>query len=178
MGRACVNWGDEELKRLIVTIYDGSLRTYGAPRIKLELADERDVHLGRKRVARLMRDLGIEGVSRRGKKRRTTVPDPKAPPAPDLGERRFVAEAPDQLWLADLTYVPTLEGYLFLAVVMDMCSREIVGWSMRDDLKAELVVDALAMRSRAGGRRSGSSTTPTAARSPRSTRRRNGLLLT
>jgi putative transposase len=106
------------------------------------------------------------------------VPDPKAPPAPDLGERRFVAEAPDQLWLADLTYVPTLEGYLFLAVVMDMCSREIVGWSMRDDLKAELVVDALAMRSRAGGRRSGSSTTPTAARSPRSTRRRNGLLLT
>jgi putative transposase len=137
--------GDAELARLIVTIYEGSLQTYGAPRIQLELADEHDVRVGRKRVARLMRDLGIEGVSRRGKKRRTTVPDPKAPPAPDLVERHFVAEALDQLWLADLTYVPTLEGYLFLAVVMDMCSRKIVGWSMRDDLKGELVVDALAM---------------------------------
>jgi putative transposase len=137
--------GDAELARLIVTIYDGSLQTYGAPRIQLELADEHDLHVGRKRVARLMRDLAIEGVSRRGKRRRTTVPDPKQPPAPDLVERRFVAEAPDQLWLADLTYVPTLEGYLFLAVVMDMCSRKIVGWSMRDDLKSELVVDALAM---------------------------------
>jgi putative transposase len=137
--------GDAELARLIVTIYDGSLQTYGAPRIQLELADEHQVRVGRKRVARLMRDLGIAGVSRRGKKRRTTVPDPKAPPAPDLVERRFLAEAPDQLWLADLTYVPTLEGYLFLAVVMDMYSRKIVGWSMRDDLKAELVVDALAM---------------------------------
>src|SRR5713101_3166606 len=65
--------GDQELARLIVTIYDGSLQTYGAPRVQLELADEHDVHVGRKRVARLMRDLGIEGVSRRGKKRRTTV---------------------------------------------------------------------------------------------------------
>ena len=92
-----------------------------------------------------MRELGIEGVSRRGKKRRTTVPDPKAPPAPDLVERRFEAERPNALWLADITYVPTLEGYLFLGVVMDIFSRKIVGWSMRDDLKADLVVDALAM---------------------------------
>jgi hypothetical protein len=137
--------GDAERARLIVTIYDGSLQTYGAPRIQLELADEHDVHVGRKRVARLMRDLGIEGVSRRGKRRRTTVPDPKAPLAPDLVERRFQAERPDQPWLADLTYVPTLEGYLFLGIVMDMCSRKIVGWSMRDDLKADLVVDALSM---------------------------------
>lgn len=136
---------DAELARLIVTIYDGSLQTYGAPRIQLELADEHDVHVGRKRVARLMRGLEIEGVSRRGKKRRTTVPDPKQPPAPDLVERKFVAEAPNALWLADITYVPTHEGYLFLGVVMDMFSRKIVGWSMRDDLKAELVVDALAM---------------------------------
>jgi putative transposase len=137
--------GDTELKRLIVTIYDGSHQIYGAPRVQLELADEHDVHVGRKRVARLMRGLGIEGVSRRGKKPRTTLADQKAPPAPDLVERRFVAERPDALWLADITYVDTLEGYLFLAVVMDMCSRKIVGWSMRDDLKAELVVDALAM---------------------------------
>jgi putative transposase len=137
--------GDDELARLIVTIYDGSLQTYGAPRIQLELADEHQIHVGRKRVARLMRTLELQGVSRRGKRRRTTLPDPKAPPAPDLVQRRFRAERPNQLWLADLTYVPTLEGYLFLGVVMDMFSRKIVGWSMRDDLKADLVVDALAM---------------------------------
>jgi putative transposase len=137
--------GDDKLAKLIVTIYDGSLQTYGAPRIQLELADEHGVHVGRKRVARLMRRLGLQGVSRRSKRRRTTVPDVKTPPAPDLVQRRFAAERPNQLWLADLTYVPTIEGYLFLGVVMDMCSRKIVGWSMRDDLKAELVVDALAM---------------------------------
>jgi len=80
--------GDDGLARLIVTIYDGSLQTYGAPRVQLELADQYDVHVGRKRVARLMRKLELRGVSRRGK-RRTTVADPKAPPAPDLVERRF-----------------------------------------------------------------------------------------
>jgi putative transposase len=137
--------GDAELKRLIVSIYDGSLQTYGAPRVQLELRDEHEVRVGRKRVARLMRELGLQGVSRRGKKPRTTIPAEKTPPAPDLVERRFRADAPDRLWLADITYVETREGYLFLAVVMDMCSRKIVGWSMRDDLKAELVVDALAM---------------------------------
>jgi len=137
--------GDAALARLIVRIYDGSLKTYGAPRIQLELRDDHDVRVGRKRVARLMRELGIEGVSRRGKKRKTTVADPKTPPAPDLVERRFVAERPNALWLADITYVPTHDGYLFLGVVMDMFSRKIVGWSMRDDLKADLVVDALAM---------------------------------
>jgi putative transposase len=137
--------GDDELKRLIVSIYDGSLQTYGAPRVQLDLAEDHDVRVGRKRVARLMRDLGLQGVSRRGKRVRTTVADERQPPAPDLVERRFVAERPNQLWLADVTYVPTLEGYLFLGVVIDMFSRKIVGWSMRDDLKAELVVDALAM---------------------------------
>ena len=124
--------GDEELARLIVTISDGSLQSYGAPRIQLELADEHQIHVGRKRVARLMRRLDLHGVSRRGKRRRTTVPDAKAPPAPDLVQRRFQAERPNQLWLADLTYVPTLEGYVFLGAVMDMFSRKIVGWAMRD----------------------------------------------
>ena len=137
--------GDQELKKLIVTIYDGSHQTYGAVRITDELREDHQVRVGRKRVARLMRDLRVQGVSRRGKKPRTTVADAKAPPAPDLVERQFVAERPNRLWLADITYVPTLEGYLFLGVVMDMYSRKIVGWSMRDDLKAELVVDALAM---------------------------------
>ncbi len=137
--------GDDELKKLIVTIYDGSHQTYGAVRVNDELREDHDVHVGRKRVARLMRELGLQGVSRRGKKPRTTVPAEKAPPAPDLVERRFVADRPNALWLADITYVETRQGYLFLAVVMDMFSRRIVGWSMRDDLKAELVVDALAM---------------------------------
>jgi putative transposase len=137
--------GDAELERLIVAIYDGSLQTYGAPRVHAELRQAHAVRVGRKRVARLMRGLGIEGVSRRGKRRRTTVADPKAAPAPDLVKRRFQASAPNALWLADITYVPTYEGWLFLAVVMDVFSRRIVGWSMRDDLKAELVVDALAM---------------------------------
>jgi putative transposase len=121
------------------------IRRTGPPRVQLDLSEDHQVQVGRKRVARLMRELGLQGVSRRGKKPRTTVTDEKAPPAPDLVERRFVADRPNALWLADITYVPTLEGYLFLAVVMDMCSRKIVGWSMRDDLKAELVVDALAM---------------------------------
>jgi putative transposase len=137
--------GDAELARLVVTIFEGSHQIYGAPRIQLELRDEHDVCVGRKRVAWLMRELGIQGVSRRGKKPRTTVSDEKAPPAPDLVERDFTAERPNALWLADITYVPTLQGYLFLGVVMDMFSRKVVGWSMRDDLKAELVVDTLAM---------------------------------
>src|SRR5215212_4407935 len=105
--------GDAELKRVIVTIYDGSLQTYGAPRVQLELAEDHDVHVGRKRVARLMRELELQGVSRRGRKPPTTVAEAKAPPAPDLVERRFEAERPNQLWLADITYLPTLEGYLF-----------------------------------------------------------------
>jgi putative transposase len=103
--------GDAELKRLVVQIYDGSLQTYGAPRVQLELRDEHDVRVGRKRVARLMRELGTQGVSRRGKKPRTTVADEKAPPAPDLVERRFQADAPNRLWLADITYVETRSSW-------------------------------------------------------------------
>ena len=137
--------GDDKLKGLIVRLYDESLQSYGAPRLQLDLAEDHDIRVGRKRVARLMRELELQGVSRRGKKPRTTVPDAKAPPAPDLVERKFKADEPNRLWVADLTYVPTLEGWLFLGVVMDMFSRKIVGWSMRDDLKADLVVDALAM---------------------------------
>jgi putative transposase len=110
-----------------------------------QLRETHGVRVGRKRVARLMRQLELEGVSRRGKRRRTTIPDPAAAPAPDLVGRRFTAARPNELWLADITYLPTREGWLFLAVVLDAYSRRIVGWSMRDDLKAELVVDALGM---------------------------------
>src|SRR5262245_59622817 len=130
---------DAELAALIGRVHVASLETYGAPRVHAELRETHGVRVGRKRVARLMRQLGIEGVSRRGKRRRTTIADPAAPPAPDLVQRRFSAQRPDELWLADITYLPTREGWLFLAVVLDAFSRRVVGWSMRDDLKAELV---------------------------------------
>jgi len=135
---------DRELEQLIQAVFIDSRQTYGAPRVHAEL-QARGVRVGKKRVARLMRRLELEGVSRRGKRRRTTTPDPAAPPAPDLVKRNFVAERPDQLWLADITYLPTYEGWLFLAVVIDVCSRKIVGWATREDLKADLVVDALGM---------------------------------
>jgi putative transposase len=135
---------DRELERLINDIFRESRETYGAPRVHAELR-ARGVRVGKKRVARLMRRLELEGVSRRGKRRRTTTPDAATPPAPDLVKRRFAAERPDQLWLADITYLPTYEGWLYLAVVMDVCTRKIVGWAMREDLKSDLVVDALGM---------------------------------
>jgi putative transposase len=135
---------DRELERMIEAAFRDSRETYGAPRIQAELRAQ-GVHVGKKRVARLMRRLELEGVSRRGKRRRTTTPDAAVPPAPDRVGRRFTAAQPDQLWLADITYLPSHEGWLFLAVVMDVYSRKIVGWSMREDLKAELVVDALGM---------------------------------
>jgi putative transposase len=138
--------GDAELKRRIARIFDGSLQTYGAPRIHAELADEHGVRVGRKRVARLMRELGIAGVSRRSKKRfKTTIPAKEAPSAPDLVRREFRPAGPDRLWVADIKYVPTWQGYLFLACVIDAWSRKVVGWSMRDDVQADLVVDALGM---------------------------------
>lgn len=134
---------DDALAGEIARLHTESRGTYGAPRIHADLK-EVGTRVSRRRVARLMRELGIEGVSRR-RARRTTVPDQSRPVAPDLIGRDFRATGPDQKWFADLTYVPTWEGYLYLAVVMDAWSRRIVGWAMRDDMKAELVVDALGM---------------------------------
>jgi len=136
---------DERLKPRILKAWDESDRTYGAPRLHAELRLGEGVAVGRKRVARLMRELEIQGVSRRRGRMRTTTPDAKAAPAPDLVKRDFTAAKPDQTWVADITYLPTHEGWLFLAAVMDLYSRKIVGWSMRDDLEAPLVVDALSM---------------------------------
>lgn len=135
---------DERLTDTIRQIHVDSRSTYGAPRVHAELADDHDICVGRKRVARLMRIAGIVGVSR-GRKWRTTVPDPAAPPAPDLVCRDFTATSPNQLWIADFTYVPTGQGFLFLSIVIDVFSRMVVGWSMRDDMRAELVIDALSM---------------------------------
>lgn len=136
---------DRELCELIGKVFVDSRETYGAPRIQAELRGEHGVRISRKRVARLMRRLGLEGISRRGKRPVTTRRAEQAPAASDLVRRRFQAPGPDRLWVADITYVPTWQGYLFLAAVLDAWSRRCVGWSMRDDLRAELVIDALGM---------------------------------
>jgi putative transposase len=131
-----------QLREQIVAIHSASRATYGAPRIHAELAAQ-GVRCGRKRVARLMRLAGVAGCHRR--RFHTTRRDPARPSAPDLVKRAFVAAVPDQLWVADITYVPTGQGFLFLAIVLDVCSRRIVGWSMAAHLRAELVVAALNM---------------------------------
>lgn len=134
---------DASLTDRIHAICSRSRGTYGAPRIHAELAAE-GVRVGRKRVARLMRGAGLRGVSRR-RTQRTTVRSRDARPAPDLVERSFVAAAPNQLWVADITYIPTWAGFLFLAVVLDAWSRKVVGWAMQTHLRTELVLDALEM---------------------------------
>ncbi len=134
---------DEALKARIRAIHEGSRGTYGAPRIQAELADE-GTSVSQKRIARLMREMGLAGVSRR-KGTRTTRRDRDARPVPDLVERNFTADAPDRLWVADVTYVPTWAGFLYLAVVVDAFSRRVVGWSMANHLRTELVLEALNM---------------------------------
>jgi putative transposase len=133
---------DGELLARIRAIHDMSKATYGAPRVQAELAAD-GVHVSRKRVARLMRGAGLVGATRR--KWCTTTTADGSPPAPDLVDRDFVVEHLDQLWVADITYVPTWAGFLYLAVVLDACSRRVVGWSMATHLKTELVLDALNM---------------------------------
>ncbi len=134
---------DAALAERIREIHGLSYGTYGAPRIHAELR-EAGLRVGRKRVARLMRRAGLAGVSRR-KRVLTTIRDRKARPAPDLVRRDFGAEAADRLWVADITYVPTRAGFLYLAVVLDAFSRRIVGWAMATHLRAELVLEALDM---------------------------------
>lgn len=134
---------DAVLAERIRAIHQWSRGTYGAPRVYEELKDE-GVRIGRKRVARLMRAAGLQGISRR-KKTQTTVRKPDVRPAPDLVDRNFTADRPDQLWVADITYIRTWAGFLYLAVVMDAFSRRIVGWAMGNHLRTDLVLDALDM---------------------------------
>src|SRR5271168_1679736 len=135
---------DADLTRHIRTIHVGSHGTYGAPRVHAELkADGRSV--GRKRIARLMRTAGIAGVSRRRSAPITTRQARDHHPAGDLVRRNFVAERPNELWVADITFLPTLAGFLYLAVVLDAWSRRIVGWAFSADLKTGVVLDALDM---------------------------------
>ena len=134
---------DRELLAMIQAIHAISHGTYGAPRIHAELG-ARGVRVGRKRVARLMRSVALAGVSRR-KRPHTTVRSRGTAKAPDLVQRQFTAEAPDRLWVADITYVPTRAGFLYLAVVVDVFSRRVVGWAMESHLRTELVLQALNM---------------------------------
>jgi putative transposase len=120
-----------------------SRETYGRPRMYAELRDDGWL-VNHKRVGRLMSLDGLQGASRR-RKWRTTKRAKDARPAPDLVERDFAVNGPDQLWVADITYVPTWSGFLYLAVVVDAWSRRVVGWSMETHLRTELVLQALNM---------------------------------
>jgi putative transposase len=133
---------DETLIAEIRAAHGASRGIYGAPRVHAELT-AKDIQVGRKRVARLMSQAGLAGVCRR-KFVITTVKGDNCQ-APDLVERNFAAEAPDLLWVADITYIPTWAGFLYLAVVLDAYSRRIVGWSMATTLAKQLVLDALNM---------------------------------
>lgn len=134
---------DAILTARIQRIWENSRQSYGAPRIYEELKEHGE-RVGRKRIARLMSDAEIRGVSRR-KGTFTTRRDKDARPAPDLVERDFSAAGPNELWVADITYIPTWAGFLYLAVVMDAWSRRIVGWAMATHLRTELVLDAFNM---------------------------------
>jgi len=134
---------DGELLERILAIHADSRGTYGAPRVQAELRAQ-GVSISRKRVARLMRQGGLRGVSRR-RFVVTTVRDKDAEPAPDLVQRNFQAGGPNQLWVADITYIPTGTGFLYLAVVLDAWSRRVVGWAMATHLRTELVLEALEM---------------------------------
>jgi putative transposase len=142
-GPSARSLADAALTERIGRIHEASRGTYGVPRVYFELAAQ-GVRVGRKRVARLMKMAGLQGVSRR-KGIRTTVRCPEASSAPDLVERDFTVPGPDRLWVADITYIATWAGFLFLSVVLDAWSRKVVGWAMATHLKTELVLDAFNM---------------------------------
>lgn len=134
---------DAALAGKIREIHQRSRETYGSPRVHAELRAI-GVRCSRKRVARLMREEGISGCIR-GRRKRTTRRDKRAVLAEDLVGRNFAAAAPDRLWMADITYIDTEEGFLYLAFVLDVYSRRVVGWAMKSHLRTELVIDALEM---------------------------------
>jgi putative transposase len=133
-------WLTEKIKE----IHESKRRVYGAPRIHAELRMAHGVRVGRKRIERLMRAAGISGLVPK-KRGRTTIRVPGVRVADDLVERRFRPSAPNVLWLADITYLRSWEGWLYLAAVQDAYSRAIVGWSMAEHMRTELVTDALSM---------------------------------
>ena len=135
---------DLRLTGKIEAIHRRSRGTYGSPNIHAELADDHGIRVGRKRVARLMRAAHIRGATLR-RYIITTQADPRDKAAVDLVERRFYTEGPDRLWVADITYIPTWSGFLYLAMVLDVYSRKIVGWAMETHLRTELILQAMEM---------------------------------
>ncbi len=143
---------DAVMMQVLMTLWVLNRKVYGAH--KLWLAARRAGHeIGRDQTARLMRELGIEGVSRRRKKVFTTLADPDATRAPDLVNRNFTAEHPDALWVTDLTYVPTRSGMAYVCFIVDAFSRRIVGWRVAANMRTEMVLDALEMARRSRGSR-------------------------
>ncbi len=134
---------DREVTQAIERLHKASKGTYGSPRITADLKDEGNRH-GRHKVARLMRLAGLKGCPKR-RFRVTTQRDPSHPVAENLLDQDFTAEAPNQRWASDITYISTHQGWLYLAVVMDLFSRRIVGWSMSRWINRHLVIDALNM---------------------------------
>ena len=134
---------DAVLSEKIETIHRNSRATYGAPRVHAELRTI-GIRCGRKRVARLMRQAKLRGCLR-GRRMKTTHRISLRQAAPDLVGRNFSSVEPDRLWVADITYVRSREGFIYLAFILDVCSRKVVGWSMATHLRSELVVDALQM---------------------------------
>jgi len=135
---------DIALSARIHEIHRRSRETYGSPMIHAELADDYGIRVGRKRVARLMRAAGLRGATLR-KFVVTTVSAAQAAKVVDLVERRFYAERPNRLWVADATYIPTWSGFLYLAIVLDVFSRKVVGWAMENHLRTELMLAAIDM---------------------------------
>jgi putative transposase len=135
---------DIALTARIHEIHRRSRETYGSPMIHAELSDEHGIRVGRKRVARLMRAAGLRGATLR-KFVVTTDSGTRRPEVADLVERRFYAERPNRLWVADATYIPTWSGFLYLAIVLDVFSRKVVGWAMQNTLHTELMLAAIDM---------------------------------
>jgi putative transposase len=135
---------DAVLSEKIETIHRNSRATYGSPRVHAELRAI-GIRCSRKRVARLMRRAKLQGCLRGRRRMRTTHRAALQQAAPDLIGRNFASEEPDRLWVADITYVRSTEGFVYLAFILDACSRKVVGWSMATHLRTELVVDALQM---------------------------------
>lgn len=135
---------DLALTAKIEAIHRRSKGVYGSPMIHAELADEHGIRVGRKRVARLMRDAGLRGATLRRYVVTTRV-NPNVERAVDLVDRKFYTDGPDRLWVADITYIPTWAGFLYLAMVLDVYSRRIVGWAMETHLRTELILAALDM---------------------------------
>lgn len=138
--RAC---RDAELIPRLIALWDSNYRVYGARKL-WKAAGRAGLVVGRDQVARLMRTAGIEGA-RRTKKTRTTCPDPTAARHPDLVDRYFRAEAPNQLWVTDLTYVPTWAGMAYVCFIVDAFSRTIVGWRVAPHMRTTMVLDAVEM---------------------------------